>query len=436
MPFLRASLLRLGPWRLLVFAPSVNAYGHLAIESLYALHWARRSKSALYLVRRLNAPNEALYHVTTGHVRNLHPNALLDAVAALAALTRTVQALIAGLRGWGRQLLRRSVGGAIGVVDQASFAPDRIRRPLKRRLKRLRAGTAPPPDPPATTYYLRRLIAEGLPTRFCNDYEHRGATYAAEVGIQAGARIVTVHAREAGYKRGREIHESKETTRDDSMRNVDIASYLPAIDLLVARGYTVVRLGDPSMDPLRRDGVVDLTQLESTKRQLLDVYCLLRSTFLLASESGPMGAALLTATPTLVTNATDPISSYPVRACDIYLLKHVRERNTGRFLSLEELVSEPSLRNVRNSSMFAYLDNDASEIESATEEILTLVEHCGEVPQTDEQLAFGRLATEAANALATRLKYVRKWGTDEGFLGAGRVGACLASRYLERGRSS
>ena len=48
---------------------------------------------------------------------------------------------------------------------------------------------------------------------------------------------------------------------------------------LRARGYTVVRLGDPSMTPLSHPGVIDLAT-SPARTNLLEVYCLLRSAFI------------------------------------------------------------------------------------------------------------------------------------------------------------
>ena len=61
-----------------------------------------------------------------------------------------------------------------------------------------------------------------------------------------------------------------------------LASMTPteAVDDLVQRGYTVIRLGDPSMTPLRHPGVVDLAT-SPTRTNLLEVYCLLRSDFII-----------------------------------------------------------------------------------------------------------------------------------------------------------
>lgn len=73
--------------------------------------------------------------------------------------------------------------------------------------------------------------------------------------------------------------------RDDSLRNSRIEDYRPAVALLRDKGFCVVRLGVPTMAPLDWPGVVDLTTLAGSDAAL-QVYCLMRSRFLLAGSPG------------------------------------------------------------------------------------------------------------------------------------------------------
>ena len=103
-----------------------------------------------------------------------------------------------------------------------------------------------------THYYRRRLLREPIPVRLSARAEEQAVREAAAIGLDERTRIVTVHAREAGYKFGREVQDAKpNSVRDDSTRNVRIESYFAAIDHLVERGYTVVRMGDPTMTPVK-----------------------------------------------------------------------------------------------------------------------------------------------------------------------------------------
>src|ERR1700730_541823 len=80
-----------------------------------------------------------------------------------------------------------------------------------------------------------------------------------EFDILPDTRLVALHMREPGFKAGREIHERNPSKgRDDSSRNVTFSNYHLAIDYLRERGYTVLRIGDLTMTPIRYPGVVDL----------------------------------------------------------------------------------------------------------------------------------------------------------------------------------
>ncbi len=83
------------------------------------------------------------------------------------------------------------------------------------------------------------LIRLRLPPRL----EQQAAKEAARLGIGPGRPIVTVHARESGYRASAGLRQRQW----DEWRNANVASYFKAFRALVERGYTVVRLGDPTM---------------------------------------------------------------------------------------------------------------------------------------------------------------------------------------------
>ncbi|WP_229837487.1 TIGR04372 family glycosyltransferase [Thalassobaculum fulvum] len=111
-------------------------------------------------------------------------------------------------------------------------------------------------------------------------------------GIGPGERIVTVHGRQAGY-RPNEQHD---------LRNVDIESYVPALRMLVRRGYRVVRLGDSTMTPLPAiDGLVDYA-VSPLKSEALDVLLPAAAAFHIGSSSGLSVVPLLFGVPCLFLN--------------------------------------------------------------------------------------------------------------------------------------
>lgn len=270
----------------------------------------------------------------------------------------------------------------------------------------------------AGPYMRRQLLRQIVPVVQREPEATEARARARALGIADDQAIVALHVREAGFKLGREMHNAKANARDDSSRNARIESFQLAIDWLVSRGFTVVRVGDNSMTPFDHPGVVDLTQI-APYDSLLEVHCLLRSRFLIAGEAGPSGASYLTNTPLLTVNATDPISSFPIRRHGLFVLKRVRDRQTGRVLGVNDLLTEDYASNLRNTTRYQYQDNSPEELLEAVQEMIDDLDH--DRPESVEQAAFRQAVTDACSALGPFHAYVRKWGPENGFLGDGRL---------------
>ena len=174
-----------------------------------------------------------------------------------------------------------------------------------------------PAEPPATgpraLYHpffglnFRRLFVE-QPLQVTLGFEDAGDTeaLAAALSLKGGRRIVTLHVRESGFKAAQGISDRDK----DVVRNACVHSYAPAIDWLVERGFLVVRIGDSSMTPMSRPGVMDLAT--SPRRTLaLELWCIQRSAFFIATDSGPYNLCLLFNVPCLATNMTHVIGGVP-----------------------------------------------------------------------------------------------------------------------------
>lgn len=117
-------------------------------------------------------------------------------------------------------------------------------------------------------------------------------SYLTSVGHSGARGFVTVHCREDGF-RDQTAHRA---------RNARIADCLPALQRLVALGYTVIRIGDPSMSRLpERPGFVDYAH-SPRKSQKLDVLLVAGAAFHIGSSSGMSLVPLLFGTPCLFLN--------------------------------------------------------------------------------------------------------------------------------------
>ena len=409
--------------RVLLVCPDGRQFGHLALEWAMALSAARASGASVWLVPPAGAANPALLDVEC-------PDVPLRRLPAVLRPLARLRLGLAGLTRGGRFAADAVVESCFDQLARAvTFHIDHSPLPptLARHLRGLKQGLGHRTrlqhrgfQPP---YFRRRLIRSAIPVALRPEALRRAEALARAAGLPLEGPLVTIHAREAGYKwGGREVHQKPQMHgaakgyRDDSLRNARIETYGPAIDMLVEKGFTVVRIGDASMTPLRHPGVFDLPASPAND-PLLQVYCLLRSRILISGESGPSAASYLAGTALLTVNATDPIGSYPVRASSLFLLKHVEDPARGS-LTARDLLGRDYAGGLRNPGRYVYRDNTGEEILLAAYEIL---ERVGEPADADGQNVFRAMATEAADGLRAEFGYVRKWGADGGFLGDGAL---------------
>ncbi len=412
------------PW-LLVVRPNGLHFGHLGLELATAYAEARAAGVAVWLVAPHRLANPALFQLIPEGVRVFRTPAWtavlvgprLWAVGLGGRIRVAWRHLVDGLKDDAADALRDQIAG--------TSMPDSLRahlRALRSALAR-RSGPARGYIRVRQTYYRRRAlrvpVRVGLPAD-----AHAGAeALMAGLGVAPGQPMVAIHARESGFKQGGLEVQTKAATRqgaglrDDSLRNSSIEHYRRTVQRLQALGYAVVRLGDRSMSPLDWPGVPDLAA-HVTDSAALQVYCLLRSRFLVAGESGPSAVAMLTNTPILTVNATDAIGSYPVRREGLMLMKHVVDRRDGHVLASHELLTEDYYTHLRDPGRFEYRENTSEEIDRAVVEMLSRLDGA---PDSLAQVRFRASATEAAGRLRDRFSYVRKWGTDDGFLGEGAM---------------
>ena len=418
---LKTTTVRLGLRRVLVARPSEVQYGHQGLEIVMSLARARQEGSDVYLVRPSTALGVGLFELESPQVRVLRPRPLVRKLLRTCISWRKLQDRVDAWRHDVQEQVEREFVREVNgyIADPGVPQPVRERlRGARRRLKVSLARAARKREFGAP-YYERRLLREPVPVRLHAAASDDAARQARAHGIPPDGRLVCVHAREAGYKVGQEIQDTKpQLGRDDRTRNARIESYFAAIDYLVERGYVVVRLGDPTMTPVRRDGVVDLATSPS-RTNLLEVYCLLRSAFIIAGESAYVNVVCLTNTPILLVNATEPISAYPVRAPGLFLPKGVVDRRDTRRLTSADLLTLEYQRQLRDTRRYEYVDNSPQEILEATREMLEWLE--GRWTESPAQRRYHEAIMTAAAQLRRRSAYVRKWGLHQGFLGDGRI---------------
>lgn len=209
------------------------------------------------------------------------------------------------------------------------------------------------------------------------DVVDEGRVAMEALGLPRDAWFVALHARSSGfYGEGLGFIQTH--------RNAPLASYLPAIEWIVARGGWVVRMGDPSMPPLKSmEHVIDVAHSPRRSRKL-DVYLWSNCRFFLGTTSGPTNAVISFHTPSLLVNC---VSNYAQswNARVVYVLKPFWSVPLRRFLTWREAFS-PRLRasmfNARSMAAEGIEPraNSANDILVATQEMLDQVGPGGMAP--------------------------------------------------------
>ena len=418
-----------GSWRVLVVRPREWSYGHQVVEILMALHMAR-TRGAHVCIRRPRAvSNEALFNPECDQVWMLRSRALrLIAVSAAALRRASLGAQTGARRRWelSRGWWRRVVLDALSWGARYGAWAARYKKRYKQFLAH--AGGLKPPKaltPPPDFWGLdfrHHYARHPLTFRLHGSWEREAREAASQLGL--AGRIATLHVRESGFK----IAEGTNDTEADALRNARIEMYCLAIDYLVTRGFTVVRIGDRSMTPVKLDGVVDLATSRA-RSDFLELWLLMHSELFIACDSGPYMASLLTPAPCLAVNVTNVIGAYPLRSRERYILKRVWDQLHGRFLSLSEMLSEGYFATRKDSSRYAVVDNTPEEICEAVAETLEVLE--GPCPETPVQLRYRAAAARLQNSPIVAARRIKKGEPAVQFLGDGAICHGFAARHFD-----
>lgn len=413
--------LSLGRRRVLIAEPSAGQDGHLGLEVLTAMALARQADAGVYFVRRRHLQSSGIFELESPDVPIVSP------AAPISVALRSWLRLMVSLSSFGhwkddlRIEVRRELVAELGRHLRRSDLPSPVVRDVRLQSDKIRerADTITARMRSDDGYLRRRLLHDRIRVQLRPDAHERAARQALAHGIDPDAPLICVHNSETGHERGRETPELKPRSgRDDNAGHGRIESYFPVIDEFVRRGYTVVRLGDQSMQPVARRGVVDLATA-AARSQLLEIYCLLRSELILTGESGIAGLGYLTNVPMIVVNVTEPISSYPIRAPGLFIPKTIIDRHSASQLPLRAQFEQKYLSRFRDQKRYFYVETPPDAIVAAAIEMLEWVK--GRWVESREQREYHDAITAAAALLRRENAHVRRWGPDAGFLGDGRI---------------
>ena len=398
--------------RVLIVRPRDNTFGHQALEVLMGLHMASVQHAAVLFRRPRRVANTALFRLVCREVWVVRGLPTYVALAAEWFATATALPTAAG------EALTRWYFQAVSAAAERFPRLRAARKRAKAHLGRYRR------EEQQNFYGLdfrERYSHHALSLMLPPGVGAAAARSAAQLGIAPNARIVILHVRESGFK---QAHGGESPV--DAIRNARIASYVAAIDWLVDRGFTVIRIGDRWMTPIARRGVVDLAT-SPVRSDALELWFCFRSVLFIGCDSGPHCVSLLTNTPCLAVNVTNVLGGYPVRSSDRYVLKHVHDRHAGRQLALEEMLTKEYFEQRKDLERYGFIDNTSEEILEAVIEIVEEVLG-GDAQPSAVQHAFRDIADGLYNSALVADRRVRKGEPAQQLLGDGFI----AKRFVEQ----
>lgn len=224
----------------------------------------------------------------------------------------------------------------------------------------------------------------------------RGQAYLRTKGVDLRKDwFVCIYARDPEYL-AQEVDSGLNWSYHDH-RNADIDSYMDAIHLIVERGGFVFRMGYRVAKPLdyKHPRVIDYATTERT--DFLDIFLISQCRFVLGTTSGICDVAMIFDRPRVGINWV-PFGLAPWGKHCLVVPKLLRYIETGELVDFAKAIAFNERRdspwvwdgNYPRQLGIEYVDNNAEEITSATQEMLDRLEGGFELTQADidRQLAY------------------------------------------------
>jgi putative glycosyltransferase (TIGR04372 family) len=159
----------------------------------------------------------------------------------------------------------------------------------------------------------------------------RGREQLDRLGVPEGAWYVCLHVREAGFHQA--WHKKHPATR-----NADVSTYIEAIRAVTEKGGYVIRMGDPTMQPLpSMPGLIEYAR-SGSKSEFMDVFLCASCRFFIGTNSGLGLVPPVFGVPCALTNWS-PIALPQWYPNDLFIPKLCFSERLGRLLSFEEMFS-------------------------------------------------------------------------------------------------
>lgn len=201
---------------------------------------------------------------------------------------------------------------------------------------------------------------------FLNQEEQAtGQAFLGEHGINP-EKFVCLLCRDSAYMNQ---HQPDEDWSYHDYRDVDIATYLPALEALTDQGYHVLRMGAAVHQSLTSENPRILDYANNGMRtELLDIFLSATCTFFISNGSGLDGIAKMFRRPIVYVNLAPLAYIRSENSYDMILPKLLKNTADTRLLTIGELMAGPGAwhetRQYKKAGL-VYVDNTLSEIRDA-----------------------------------------------------------------------
>ena len=403
--------------------------GHLPMGLLQGFHMARATGAKAYVFVPSQSLNPAFFHLDAKDVSLLNRTWWRRVLYSLVwEIDETWRFRVGRAVSRFRVRVTKSINGVTHAFRRRDVRAVNLCSSSRKQAPALAEYNAldhcRPSKPPYLGLDLRKLYCQtAVAVEFPKSLNLSLAREAEEFGI-VGRPIVTMHARESGYLSSLGYQE----TPKEQDRNVDIETYIPAMEFLVDHGYVVVRIGDPTMKPLVKAGVVDVATFDCDTRWL-QLWAVLNSQFFVGCNSGPSFIPLLTNTPTLLTNITNPLKQYAARTRDRIILKGLSDPRAGGVLPLKAMLRALYVDKLHRQKDVAWVNNTENDILEAVKEMCDVLG--GATTPATNQVQFKAELQAIRSLPRISAMLALKGSPDPTYLGEGYIARSFADRYFE-----
>lgn len=249
----------------------------------------------------------------------------------------------------------------------------------------------------------------GLQIRFTEEEEAAGVAFLRRMGIPVGGKFVCVQVRDSAHDI--QYNPAEITSTYCEYRNSNIENYKQVFEYLSKQGYWVLRMGKVTAHPLRVSNPMIIDYSNSGERtELLDIWLCFNCTFMISTGSGIDAVAAIARKPIVCVDFLAYMDTTYFFRNSLIIFKHLYERQSGRKLSLSEIIELESQSYYKNSEFYwsrgvEWRSNTPQEIEDAVKEMDARLNACWHEMPGDT-----RLQSEAGRIISGAKQYQSVYG--------------------------